>query len=434
MAASSAPVLAFLGITLNPLTLAADIANAIFSAALALFGKGAASLVGALLGFVKTTSDPVFSGGWWSSSGMAVFERVLAVSGSLLALAFMCSIITALLSADHGLLARAALRLPIAVLEMALLVGVTAALVSASDEISAEIARGASGPLSTFVSGELAGAIAGTGIVGLIAGGLVILAALGIWAELLCRSALIYLAVLAGPLIFAASVHPSAVGLRRRYVEGGLALICSKIVVALALATGSAMLSGLGHSSSFAAATGALLEALAVLLVACFAPFVLLRLLLGAEAIIAAEGLERRPARAALSTIGAASSVGGFSSMARGLTGAGAPPPGGGSPGSPPTGASPSGPPSTSPPRGPTSPRPAPSRPSGSEGAEAARPSSHTAAPPRPSSSPQRASDASPTSASPGVPRDATQPPRRGDDLRSPSSSPSSKRSAQEWQ
>jgi hypothetical protein len=315
---------------------------------------------------------------------------------------------------------------------MALLVGVTAALVSASDEISAEIAKGASGTLSTFVSGELAGAIAGTGIVGLIAGGLVILAALGIWAELLCRSALIYLAVLAGPLIFAASVHPSAVGLRRRYVEGGLALICSKIVVALALATGSAMLSGLGHSSSFAAATGALLEALAVLLVACFAPFVLLRLLLGAEAIIAAEGLERRPARAALSAVGAASSVGGFSSMARGLTGAGAAH-GGGSPGSPPPGASPSGP-STSPPRGPTSPRPAPSRPSGSKGAAAARPSSHAAAPPRPASSHARASDTSPTSASPEVSRDATQPPRRGDDFRSPSSLPSSKKSAQEWQ
>jgi hypothetical protein len=46
MAVSPAPVLAFLGITLNPLTLAKDIANAIFSAALALFGQGAASVVG----------------------------------------------------------------------------------------------------------------------------------------------------------------------------------------------------------------------------------------------------------------------------------------------------------------------------------------------------------------------------------------------------
>jgi len=346
-----------------PIEQSKDVANAIFSAALALFGKGASALVGALLGFVKTTSDPIFSGGWWSSSGMAVFGRVLAVSGSLLALAFMCSVVTAVLSADHGLLARAALRLPIAVLEMALLVGVTAALVSASDEISAEIARGASGPLSTFVSGELAGAIAGTGIVGLIAGGLVILAALGIWAELLVRSALIYLAVLAGPLIFAASVHPSARGLRRRYVEGGLALVCSKIVVALALTTGSAMLSGLGQSTSFAAASGALLEALAVLLLACFAPFVLLRLLLGAEAIVAAEGLERRPGRAVLQATGVASSVAGFSSMVRGLTGPGPTPPGAGSPGSSPSGG-PTGGPSTPPPaRGPSSPRPAPSRP-----------------------------------------------------------------------
>jgi hypothetical protein len=335
--------LGILGISLNPLSLAKDVANAFFSAALELFGKGASSLVGALLGFVQTTSDPVFSGGWWSASGMAVFERVLAVSGSLLALAFMCAIVSALLSGDQTLLSRAAIRLPVAVLEMALLVGVTAALVAASDEISAEIARGASHGLATFVSVELAATIAGTGVVGLVAGGLVILAALGIWAELLVRSALIYLAVLAGPLIFAASVHPAARGLRRRYLEGGLALICSKIVVALALTTGSAMLSGLGHSSSFAAATGALLEALAVLLVACFAPFVLLRLLLGAEAIIAAEGLERRPGRAVVSSLGMASSVGGFSSMTRGLSsttsmpGSGGPtPPGGGSGPAPP--------------------------------------------------------------------------------------------------
>ena len=400
--AVSAPVLSILGISLNPLTLAKDVANAIFSAALALFGKGASALVGALLGFVKTTSDPIFSGGWWSSSGMAVFGRVLAVSGSLLALAFMCSVITALLSADHGLLARAALRLPIAVLEMALLVGVTAALVSASDEISAEIARGASGSLSTFVSGELAGTIAGTGIVGLIAGGLVILAALGIWAELLCRSALIYLAVLAGPLIFAASVHPSARGLRRRYVEGGLALVCSKIVVALALTTGSAMLSGLGHSTSFAAATGALLEALAVLLVACFAPFVLLRLLLGAEAIIAAEGLERRPGRAVLQAASVASSAVGFSAMARRLTSPGPTPPGAGSPGSSPSGG-PTGGPSTPPPaRGPSSPRPAPSRPTPPPSdAPPRRQSGGTSLPSRVGAPPKSSSDPRPTTSVP---------------------------------
>ena len=291
---------AFLGISLNPLTLAKDIADAFFSALLSLFGTGASSLVTALLGFVKTTSDPVFSGGWWSSSGQAVFERVLAVSASVMALAFMLAIITALLSADHSLLARAALRLPVAVLEMALLVTVTAALVSASDEVSASIARGATGTLSAFVAVAMSGAIGATGIVGLATGALIVIAALCVWAELLCRSALIYVAVMAGPLIFAASVHPSVRGLRRRYVEGGLALILSKVVIALAFATGSAMLSGLGDSASFSAAVGALMEALTILVVAAFAPFILLRLLIGAETILVAEGLERRPARAAV--------------------------------------------------------------------------------------------------------------------------------------
>ena len=433
MAVSSAPVLAFLGITLNPLTLAKDIANAIFSAALALFGQGAASVVGALLGFVKTTSDPVFSGGWWSSSGMAVFERVLAVSGSLLALAFMCSIITALLSADHGLLARAALRLPIAVLEMALLVGVTAALVSASTRSRP---RSPGGPPGRSRPSSRASSPGDRGDGNRRAdrrrprhprrarhlGGALV-------------PKRPHLPGGAGGPAHLRGERPPVGGRAAPAVRrGGLALICSKIVVALALATGSAMLSGLGNSSSFAAATrrasrGTRRVARRVL-----------RAFRAAPPVARRRGDHRRRGPRAPSRPGGA--LGGRrrfvgrrflvdGSRAHRRRCATARRRG---PGLSPSGAAPSGPSSTSPPRGPTSPRPAPSRPSGSEGAEAPRPSSHAAAPPRPASSPRRASDASPTGASPGVPRDATQPRRRPDDLRSPSSSPSSDRSAQEWQ
>ncbi|MDA8313039.1 MAG: hypothetical protein M0Z46_20970 [Actinomycetota bacterium] len=313
-------VLALLG--LSPLSLAKDVAKAVFSLVLGLFGTGVADLVAALLGFVTRTSDPVLSGGWWSGSGATLFEQVLLVSGSVLALAFLVSIVTAVVSGDQRLLWRAARRLPVAVLEMALLVGVTAALLSASDELSRTIAAGSSSTLSGFVSLDLAGAIAGSGIVGLIAGLLVVLAGLVLWAELLARTALVYVAVMAGPLIFAASVHPSVGGLRRRYYEAGLALVFSKVVIALALATGSALLSGLGGSSGFAAATGQLLEALAILLIACFSPFLLLKLLMGAEAILMVEGLERRPGRAVLQVAGAATSLGGVGAMVRGLGGA----------------------------------------------------------------------------------------------------------------
>ena len=80
-------LLSFLGINLNPLHLAKDVAKAFFGVVLSLFGTGAGDLVRALLGFVARTSDPVLSGGWWSGSGQALFDKVLLVSGSLLALA-----------------------------------------------------------------------------------------------------------------------------------------------------------------------------------------------------------------------------------------------------------------------------------------------------------------------------------------------------------
>ncbi len=350
MLTDQARLLGILGISLNPLTWAKDLAKDLGAALLGSVGKGASALVRALLGFITSTSDPSFGGGWWSSAGIALFERVVAVTGSLLALAFMFSIISAVLSGDRSMLARAFVRLPVAVVQIALIVSVTGALVAASDQIAAEISRGATTSLSRFVTLDMISAIAGSGIVGLVCGGLVILAALAVWAELLVRSALIYLAVLTAPLVFAAGVHPSASGLKRRYIEGALALISSKIVIALAFATGSAMLSGLGRSPSFATAVGALLEALCVLSVAAFAPFILLRLFIGAEGIIAAEGLARRPARSAIATVGMAQTASGASTMLRGLGSPGAGfdsggpsssspggrGPGGGGPGAPP--------------------------------------------------------------------------------------------------
>jgi len=323
-------LLGILGISLNPLTLAKDLAKALGLALLGSVGKGATALVRALLGFITSTSDPSFGGGWWSSAGIALFERVVAVTGSLLALAFMFSTISAVLSGDRSLLARAFIRLPVAVLQIALVVSVTGALVAASDQVAAEISRGATTNLSRFVTLDMISAITGSGIVGLVCGGLVILAALTVWAELLVRSALIYLAVLTAPLVFAAAVHPSASGLKRRYIEGALALISSKIVIALAFATGSAMLSGLGRSPSFATAVGALLEALCVLSVAAFTPFILLRLFIGAEGIIAAEGLARRPARSAIAATGMAQTASGASTMLRGLRSSGGGPNGSG--------------------------------------------------------------------------------------------------------
>ena len=293
-------VLALFGISLNPVHYLGEFINGMFSATLKLFGQSASNVVSALLGFITATSDPVFSGGWWSSSGEAVFVRVLTISGALMALSFMLSIITSLLAGDPKLLMKAVLHLPLAVIQTGLLVTVTAALLSATDEISKYIASGSSHDLTNFVTVGMVAAITDSSIVGLIIGGLIILAAISVWLQLIVRTALLYVTVLGAPLVFAASVHPSVRGLQKRYIEFGIGLICAKVVVALAFATAAAALGSLGSSPSFAAEVGALLEALAILLVACFAPYLFVRLLIGAEALVIAEGLERRPLRAAM--------------------------------------------------------------------------------------------------------------------------------------
>ena len=217
-----------------------------------------------------------------------------------MALSFMLSIITSLLAGDPKLLMKAVLHLPLAVIQTGLLVTVTAALLSATDEVSSYIASGASHDLTNFVTVGMVAAITDSSIVGLIIGGLIILAAISVWLQLIVRTALLYVTVLGAPLVFAASVHPSVRGLQKRYIEFGIGLICAKVVVALAFATAAAALGSLGSSPSFAAEVGALLEALAILLVACFAPYLFVRLLIGAEALVIAEGLERRPLRAAM--------------------------------------------------------------------------------------------------------------------------------------
>ena len=293
-------VLALFGISLNPLSYLGSFIDGMFSAALKLFGQSASEVVTALLGFMTTTTEPVFSGGWWSSSGEAVFVRVLGIAGGLMALMFLLSIITALLAGDPKVLMKAVLNLPLAVIQMGLLVTVTAALIAATDEASAAIASGASHGLATFVTVGMIAAITDSSVVGLVIGALIILAAISVWLQLIVRTALLYVAVLGAPLVFAAAVHPSVRGIQKRYIEFGIGLICSKVVVALAFATGAAALGSLGSSPSFSAEVGALLEALAILLIACFAPYLFVRLLIGAEALIVTEGLERRPFRAAM--------------------------------------------------------------------------------------------------------------------------------------
>jgi hypothetical protein len=145
-------------------------------------------------------------------------------------------------------------------------------------------------------------------MVGLVA----IVAGFFVWVELIVRSVLVYILVAMSPLTFAAMVWPAARGVLRRMVELLLAVIVSKLVICIALAVGVAALAGAGDAGGpdaglvdgAAASMGTLFVGTAILAMAAFAPFLILKLIPWAEAALVAQGASRSPVRAAHSTMG----------------------------------------------------------------------------------------------------------------------------------
>jgi hypothetical protein len=310
---------------------------------LSLIGDGVRSLLDALLGFLATTTDPVFSSGWWTSGGETLWLQVVAVAGSIMAIALMLAALEAMWSGTVAPIARALGALPMAVVKTAALVSVTSLLVSGTDQVADAFDGSILGQLTTPT--RIAEAIAATGLIGIIFALVLVLAVLALWAELAVRASVIYLVVMAAPMILAASIHPKLRGSWTKLAEIGAAVIFSKILVALAISIAFSELAGISASPSFAEGIGALVAGIATLGIACFAPFVLFRLF--ALEVSHLEGLSRRPVRAArdaqqLSYYHRGSSFGSFlnrhGSEPGTVGGAGLPPGGGPMPGGGPSG------------------------------------------------------------------------------------------------
>jgi hypothetical protein len=123
---------------------------------------------------------------------------------------------------------------------------------------------------------------------------LIIAGCLAIWLELVVRAAAIELAVFFMPLALAGLVWPATSHWAKRLVEILVALLLMKPVIVGALCLGAGAVVDVGHPST--AVSG-----LAILLIASFAPYALLKLvpIVGVSAIAHLEGVARQPLRAA---------------------------------------------------------------------------------------------------------------------------------------
>jgi len=267
--------------------------------------------------FLTTSSNPDVTAAWFAGSG-SPYATVRDVAATLLAGFVFIGLIQGLLAGDGiGMVRRIAGNLPMAVGGMILTTAVVAKLLELTDALSATVLTNSGDQAVHFLSGFGAAASqASGGFAAVVLGVIAIVAALLLWIELIVRSALVYLLVAITPLAFAATLWPAARGALRKTFELLVATVLSKLVICIAVAVGVAALSGAGTAgttgdlpSDGGASLGALLVGTAVLGLAAFSPFVVLKLVPVAEAALVAHGVSRSPARAAQSGMSTAYSA-----------------------------------------------------------------------------------------------------------------------------
>lgn len=277
-------------------------AGSVFDAMSTWVAAGAQWLVLHVLRLAGRASPPVQLGSVWLGRSERTMDAVaFMVAGPLVGVATIGAVVH---QDGRRLLRIYAAGIPIGMAVGA--AGITAAGL-ALQEVNAMCTMVVPGRLATSFA-KVVGHVASPDVpafVQFIVAVVVVLGAFALWLELVLRATAIDLAVFFFPLALATVIWPSATPIARRFVEVLAALIGSKFVIVATLALGASAV-GAEHPGLDAAITGA-----AVLLLAAFAPFAVLRLipLIEVAAVAHLEGLSRRPARAAVGAAMTASSL-----------------------------------------------------------------------------------------------------------------------------
>jgi hypothetical protein len=289
--ASTSP-LCFLTLACSPLqalggNVARDAASAVFGVFESGLGHAASWMVTKIGATLQGTTD-IKLGSPWLQRGEEHMAGLMTIAvGPML----MAATLGAVVRQDARRLARIWLAgLPFAALATMLAVPLTALALRISDGLTGDFI----GRSGAEVAGKLGAAVAGgagtgSGVIAVLLSVLVILGALALWFELTLRAAAVYIAVFFLPLALAGVVWPATAHMTKRLVELLAALVFSKFVIAAVLSIGATALQSGG--------TDAKLQGGAMLLLAAFAPFALLRLvpIVEAAAVAHLEGLGQRP-------------------------------------------------------------------------------------------------------------------------------------------
>ena len=287
-------------------------------------------VVGGVFNFFLDSTDPNVQADWFVSRN-GPYGTTVAIAAALLVGFVLAGITQGVLSGDvGGMLKQVAFHLPVSVLGMVGLVSIVQALIRLTDELSTGVLSRFGHNVSDFTSvvtsiSTLAGGTA-TAFVVLLLGVVTVIAGIILVAELVIRSALVYIVVALAPLVFAAQVWPALRGIGRKLLELVVALVLSKLVIAIALSVAAAAMVGTGSGGEVTAlpapevfarnpggsvthAVGILLAAFATFGVAAFSPLLVAKLMPLTEAALVSQGLRGGPMRAGQQAMSLSSST-----------------------------------------------------------------------------------------------------------------------------
>ena len=234
---------------------------------------------------IDATASPDVEAGWF----VRQYQAMLGVAGLLALPMLLLAVIQALIRQDIWILLRSAFGyLPMAfILAGAAIVG-TALLVSIVDYLSVVVTNGlgngsrnllqsVGNAYSSAIKDDSGGAVP---LFGVFLGAIILaIGAFVLWLEMVIRDAAIYIALFFLPLTFVAMIWPATSRYARRLVEFLVAVILAKLVIVAIIGLASGAITNEGAGGADGQVFERMMAGAALLVLAAWSPFALLRLI-----------------------------------------------------------------------------------------------------------------------------------------------------------